>query len=130
MGTKAKSSVVDPEFRVWGYDNLYVCDASVFPTSLGVNPQVPIMALADYAAINVDYVFEPAIEDHQQKKHEAKGEQIGDLINLESKYGIGDVFAANGFVDDLFRDLQTDVDNRQGGRRQQDQINLIPVGVL
>jgi choline dehydrogenase-like flavoprotein len=49
MGTKADNSVVDPEFRVWGFDNLYVCDASVFPTSLGVNPQVPIMAIADYA---------------------------------------------------------------------------------
>jgi choline dehydrogenase-like flavoprotein len=30
--------------------NLYVCDASVFPTSVGVNPIESIMALADYAA--------------------------------------------------------------------------------
>jgi choline dehydrogenase-like flavoprotein len=42
--------VVDPEFRVYGYDNLFVCDASVFPTSLGVNPQLTVMALANYAA--------------------------------------------------------------------------------
>ena len=42
--------VVDPRFRVHGYDNLYVCDASVFPSSLTVNPQLTVMSLADYAS--------------------------------------------------------------------------------
>jgi choline dehydrogenase-like flavoprotein len=42
--------VVDERFRVHGYQNLYVCDASVFPSSLTVNPQLTVMALADYAA--------------------------------------------------------------------------------
>jgi choline dehydrogenase-like flavoprotein len=42
--------VVGPDFRVHGYDNLYVCDASVFPSSLTVNPQFTVMALAHYAA--------------------------------------------------------------------------------
>jgi choline dehydrogenase-like flavoprotein len=41
--------VVDPQFKAYGYDNLFVCDASVFPTSLGVNPQLTVMALAEYA---------------------------------------------------------------------------------
>ena len=41
--------VVDPEFRVFGWENLHVCDASVFPTSIGVNPQLTVMALAHYA---------------------------------------------------------------------------------
>jgi choline dehydrogenase-like flavoprotein len=41
--------VVDPSFRVHGKRNLYVCDASVFPGSVGVNPQLTVMALADYA---------------------------------------------------------------------------------
>ena len=41
--------MVGPDFRVHGMDNLYVCDASVFPTSVGVNPQLTVMALADYA---------------------------------------------------------------------------------
>jgi len=39
-------SVVDSHSKVRGLDNLYVCDASVFPTSLGVNPQLTVMALA------------------------------------------------------------------------------------
>ena len=29
--------------------NVYVCDASVFPTSIRINPQESIMAFADYA---------------------------------------------------------------------------------
>lgn len=45
-----KLGVIDPEFKAYGYDNLFVCDASVFPTSLGVNPQLTVMALAHYAA--------------------------------------------------------------------------------
>ena len=42
--------VVNEDFRVHGYDNLYLCDASVFPTSVTVNPQLTVMALAHYAA--------------------------------------------------------------------------------
>ena len=29
--------------------NLFVCDASVFPTTIRINPMLTIMALADYA---------------------------------------------------------------------------------
>jgi len=45
MGGESSNSVVDPHGRVWGLNNLYVADASVFPTSLGVNPQVTTMAM-------------------------------------------------------------------------------------
>jgi len=47
------NGVVDPSFRVHGSENLYVCDASVFPSSLGVNPQLTVMALAHYAAPHI-----------------------------------------------------------------------------
>jgi choline dehydrogenase-like flavoprotein len=40
--------VVDSRFRVHDTDNLYVCDASVFPTTIAINPQLTIMAMADY----------------------------------------------------------------------------------
>jgi choline dehydrogenase-like flavoprotein len=49
MSDNKKLGVVDSHFKVHGYDNLFVCDASVFPTAIGINPQLTIMAMADYA---------------------------------------------------------------------------------
>jgi choline dehydrogenase-like flavoprotein len=43
--------VIDETFRVHGVENLHVCDASVFPTAITVNPQLTVMALAHYAAV-------------------------------------------------------------------------------
>ncbi|MCB9685081.1 MAG: GMC family oxidoreductase [Alphaproteobacteria bacterium] len=45
MGADPATSVVDPHGRVWGMANLRVADASIFPSSLGVNPQVTTMAM-------------------------------------------------------------------------------------
>jgi choline dehydrogenase-like flavoprotein len=45
--------VVDERFGVHGIENVYVCDASVFPSSVTVNPQLTVMALADYAAAGI-----------------------------------------------------------------------------
>jgi len=50
MGASARSSVVDPEHRVWGVKGLYVADASAFPTASGVNPMLSVMAIAHRAA--------------------------------------------------------------------------------
>ena len=50
MGASARTSVVDPEHRVWGVEDLYVSDASVFPTASGVNPMLTIMGIAHRAA--------------------------------------------------------------------------------
>ena len=49
IGKSRETGVVNSEFRVFDFKNLYVCDASVFPTSLGVNPQLTVMGMADYA---------------------------------------------------------------------------------
>ncbi|MCB9508030.1 MAG: GMC family oxidoreductase [Myxococcales bacterium] len=46
MGPDAASSVTDEFGRVWELPNLYLADGSVVPTSLGVNPQLTILALA------------------------------------------------------------------------------------
>ncbi len=46
MGSDPATAVVRPDLRHHTVDRLYVADSSVFPTNLGVNPQVPIMALA------------------------------------------------------------------------------------
>jgi len=44
MGSKGKS-VVDYNGHSHDIKNLYVCDASLYPTSLGVNPQLTTMAM-------------------------------------------------------------------------------------
>jgi hypothetical protein len=46
MSTSPQSGVVDLNLKVWGVDNLYISDASVFPTSGNVNPALTICALA------------------------------------------------------------------------------------
>ncbi len=46
MGADSKTSVVDPNGAVWGYDNLLVADASLFPQASGVNPMLTIYAMA------------------------------------------------------------------------------------
>ena len=50
QGGNALGAVVGPDFRVDGMENLYLCDASVFPTSVHVNPQLTVMGMAQLAA--------------------------------------------------------------------------------
>jgi choline dehydrogenase-like flavoprotein len=46
MGVTAEHSVVDPHGQTWDLEELFIADGSVIPTSLGVNPQETIMAMA------------------------------------------------------------------------------------
>jgi choline dehydrogenase-like flavoprotein len=46
MGTRPDHSVVDPDGQAWDLRGLYLVDGSIVPTSLGVNPQLSIMAMA------------------------------------------------------------------------------------
>ena len=50
MGTEPGRGVVSPNHEVFGVPGLYVADGSVVPSSVAVNPQVTIMALATRAA--------------------------------------------------------------------------------
>jgi choline dehydrogenase-like flavoprotein len=50
MSRDRRKGVVDASFRVHGFENLFVCDASVFPTATTLGPQLTVMALANYAA--------------------------------------------------------------------------------
>jgi choline dehydrogenase-like flavoprotein len=54
MGTDPEWSVVQPSGETWDVENLFICDASVLPTSLGVNPQLTIMAVAIRTAGFID----------------------------------------------------------------------------
>lgn len=46
IGIDPNTSVVNSDCKVHGFENLFVCDASVFPTAVGVNPQITVMTFA------------------------------------------------------------------------------------
>ena len=43
------TGVVDARHRLFGYENLLVCDGSAVPANIGVNPSLTITALAERA---------------------------------------------------------------------------------
>jgi choline dehydrogenase-like flavoprotein len=53
MGISPEHAVVGPDGEVFELDELYVADGSIIPTSLGVNPQETIMAMATRVAFKL-----------------------------------------------------------------------------
>jgi choline dehydrogenase-like flavoprotein len=61
MAADPRHGAVSPSHEVFGVPGLYVADGSVVPSSVAVNPQVTIMALATRAAdLLADRLDEPA----------------------------------------------------------------------
>ena len=54
IGPSPETGVVDGENRVYGYENLLVCDGSAVPANPGVNPSLTITALAERAMTFVE----------------------------------------------------------------------------
>ncbi|KAF8610371.1 the flavin domain of cellobiose dehydrogenase [Ceratobasidium sp. AG-I] len=52
-GTNSTISVVDPNLKVWGTDNLFVADSGVFPGMPVGNPTASIMTMAEMAAVKL-----------------------------------------------------------------------------
>lgn len=50
MGEDPRSAAVDSRGKLHGIANVYVADASVFPTALGINPQITVATLATHFA--------------------------------------------------------------------------------
>jgi len=53
MGIDPKNSVCNLYGKVYGTKSIYVCDASLFPTSVKVNPYETIMVLSKWVAENL-----------------------------------------------------------------------------
>jgi cholesterol oxidase len=49
IGHSAEDGVVDARQRIFGYENLLVCDGAAVPANVGVNPSLTITALAEHA---------------------------------------------------------------------------------
>jgi choline dehydrogenase-like flavoprotein len=61
-GADPRHAVLDGDLRLHGVAGLHVSDASAVPTSLGVNPQITIMALATRLGFHLLGVPPPADE--------------------------------------------------------------------
>lgn len=59
IGAGPDSGVIDERQRVFGYENLLVCDGSAVPANIGANPSLTITALAERA---MSFVEGPAGE--------------------------------------------------------------------
>jgi cholesterol oxidase len=70
IGADRDSGVVDRDQRVFGYENLLVCDGSVIPANPGVNPSLTIAALAEHAMSTVPAKSEGAPSSY---RHEPAG---------------------------------------------------------
>jgi len=49
MGAASQEGVIDKDHKVFGYDNMFVCDGSAVSANPGVNPSLTITALAERA---------------------------------------------------------------------------------
>ncbi len=49
IGSDTSKGVVDQDQRVFGYENLLICDGSVMPANPGVNPSLTIVAMTERA---------------------------------------------------------------------------------
>lgn len=81
MGDSSKEGVIDYENRVFGYQNLRVCDSSMITVNLGVNPSLSITALTERAMslIPAKSGFKP-FQFHFEKKF-----GITPLLNFDSR---------------------------------------------
>ena len=50
---RPETGVVDEDLRVFGYENLLVCDGAAIPANVGVNPSLTITALAEHAMSHI-----------------------------------------------------------------------------
>jgi cholesterol oxidase len=53
IGASPEDGVVDSGQRVFGYQNLLVCDGAAVPANVGVNPSLTITALAEHAMAQI-----------------------------------------------------------------------------
>ncbi len=71
MGESPEEGVIDFQNRLFGYDNFYICDGSMIPANLGVNPSLSITAFTERAM--------SLIPPKNQKMH---------IFSFEKKWGI------------------------------------------
>ena len=68
IATTAETGVIDARHEVFGHPGLYVCDGSVIPGNLGVNPSLTITAIAERFAAGFEMAPGTTPEDLRQRE--------------------------------------------------------------
>ncbi|MCB9639135.1 MAG: GMC family oxidoreductase [Myxococcales bacterium] len=72
IGASKETGVIDANHEVFGHKGLYVCDGSVVPANLGVNPSLTITAMAERAMSKIppkdEASYRPAVDPSWTKQ--------------------------------------------------------------
>ncbi len=79
-----------------------------------LEPEPSQHAFTKNPAIDVDDVFQTTTHQHQGEIEEGQGEQIGNLIDLETQNVLREVHTADRLVDDDLGNLEGDIYQRHG----------------
>jgi len=107
IGDDPDKAVVNSDCLAFGFKNLYVCDASVFPTALGVNPQLTVMALG---ALTADKILANWPSDITIPHSLGNTCDLSQTQNCLSDT-IGKMFAVTKHKPELFEKLENSVSN-------------------
>lgn len=85
IGESRETGVIDESGQVFGHPGLYVCDGSMIPANLGVNPSLTITALAEHVMSQVPvregteprHAIDPALVARRVREIEALAEATG-----------------------------------------------------
>lgn len=85
IGESKETGVIDEGGQVFGHPGLYVCDGSMIPANLGVNPSLTITALAEHVMSQVPicegkelrHAIEPTLVERRLREIEAQARETG-----------------------------------------------------
>jgi len=107
IGDDPEKAVVDSNCKVFGFKNLFTCDSSCFPSALGVNPQLTVMALG---ALTADKIVASWPSDV------TTSDSIGTTCALSQPQNcltetLGEMFAVTEHKPELFEKLENSESN-------------------
>ena len=90
IGDSPETGVIDLKNQVYGYKNLMICDGSMVPANLGVNPSLTITALSEHAMSFIPLASEvekPKFFDYEKKWKVTNTLFTEKTIKVQSKKG-------------------------------------------
>ena len=100
IGKSPADSVIDSNCKVHGFRNLFVCDASVFPTSVGVNPQISVMTVASIVASRISKEWDTSYSALPLSK------SLGDTCAMAQP-----MYCSNSNLSEIFESVKSELDS-------------------